>query len=883
MATARLLSADSSLPADLSGTKLGRFVVRHKLGAGGMGEVYFAEDTTLHRPVALKRISHEFHTYAEVRQRILAEAQRASALSSEHIASVYDVFEDLDEVFLVMEYVDGTTLSRRLQSMGRLGLESFLDIAVQCGEALAEAQRKGIVHRDIKPSNIMLTGSGCVKVLDFGLARHLPTADANALTASFETQTVGCAGTPGYMAPEVLLQRQLDSRADIFSLGVVFYEMLTGRHPFEGSTFVATADHILHLQPQAIATLVDGVPAEVERIVFKMLAKSSDERYATAADLLVDLRAISRLAGAAVQFPSRSPGKGWKPKIHFAEGTVVLALLLLLGSGLWHRWKPWHGPPELPGKKYLAVLPFEAASNNADAQAFARGLTEALTARLSQLSDRYPLQVVSPREPPEVTMASVGQARTEFGANLVLEGNIRQSGSQVRVVYQLVDAQDQRVLRADTITADASDPFALEDRVVGSGIRSLNLELDQQEKAALASRGTSQPMAYDFYLRGRGYLQEYQKPESIESAIAVFQHALERDPNFALAYAGLGEGYWRKYELTHQPDWVARALETCQRAAGTREGRTCLGIVYNGTGKYEEASAEFQRALEADKTDQNAYRGLASAYEHLGKMVEAELAYRDAIKVRPEYWGGYNWLGAFLFQRARYDEAAQMFTEVVHLAPDNVRGYSNLCGTYIMAGRYAEALPACQHSVNITPTQDAYLNLGTTYFYQHRFPEAAHAYEQAIKLDDHQSSCWANLGDAYYWDAGQRQEAAAAYKKAIGLAEDALRVNPRDAIGLSYLALYHAMLSEKEPAWTYLRRALALDSHTPEIRLNAALVANQLGDEKRAIFSLRAALESGLSPNLIRNHPGFDNLRPAKPFQQLLQENRPAAPDKQPQ
>jgi len=649
MATARLASAESSLPADLSGTKLGRFVVRHKLGAGGMGEVYFAEDTTLHRPVALKRIAHELHTYAEVRRRILTEAQRASALSSEHIASVYDVFEDLDEVFLVMEYVDGTTLSRRLRNLGRMGLDSFLDIAVQCAEALAEAQRKGIVHRDIKPSNIMLTGSGRVKVLDFGLARHLPAADADALTASIETQSLSCAGTPGYMAPEVLLQQNLDSRADIFSMGVVFYEMLTGRHPFEGPTLVATADRILHLQPQAMGSLVGGVPAELERIVFKMLAKSPEQRYATAADLLVDLHAVPREVGRVALVPAlQAVRRRWKTQVRFAAAAAVLALLILVVAGLLYRWKPWVAAPELPQKKYLAVLPFGAASTDADARAFARGLTEALTAKLSQLGDRYPLQVVSPREPPEVPVASAGQARAELGANLVLEGSIRQSGSQVRVVYQLVDAENLRVLRADTITANAADPFALEDRVVGSGVRALNLELDRQEKAILTSKGTTQPVAYDFYLRGRGYLQEYQKAESIESAIEVFRRALDRDPNFALAYAGLGEGYWHKYELTHQPEWVAKALDACQRATSTDEGRTCLGTVYNGTGKYEEASVEFQHALEADKSDQNAYRGLASAYEHLGKMAEAEQAYRNAIKLRPEYWGGYNWLGVFL-------------------------------------------------------------------------------------------------------------------------------------------------------------------------------------------------------------------------------------------
>ncbi|MBZ5706675.1 MAG: protein kinase [Acidobacteriia bacterium] len=876
MSTARRAPIPFPPPEDLAGSRVGRFVIRSKLGAGGMGEVYYAEDTKLQRPVALKRVSRKLRSDPEARRHILREAQRASALSSEHIASVYDVVEDLDEIFLVMEYVEGTTLRRRLQSAGHLTLDSFLHVAVQCAEALKEAQQKGIVHRDLKPENIMLTGADHVKILDFGLARRLAVGDETAMTASVESQSLGCAGTPGYMAPEALLEQEVDARADIFSLGIVFYEMLTGQHPFETKRLIGTTDHILHYEPPPMGELVGGVPEELERIVGRMLAKEPQARYASAADLLVDLRVLQGDVSHQSVWLGH-PQIRRRLKSATRPGIALLLVVLALST------IPWPSKPPLPEKKHLAVLPFVPAVDDPEARAFSKGLAETLTAKLTQLTDRYPIQVVSPSEIGTLSTASVAQARSELGVNLVLEGSFHQSGSRARVVYNLVDARTQRVLRADTITADVADPFVLEDRVVESAVHALDLELNAQERNALVTHGTSQPAAYDFYLRGRGYLQEYQKPENVGSAIELFRRALERDPEFALAYAGLGETYWQKYEVTHDREWVAKALEACQRASAGGYGYACLGTVYNGTGKYEEAAAEFQRAVQADATSDDAYRGLAFAYEHMGKVAEAEQTYRSAIRVRPEYWAGYNWLGRFLYHQGRYEEAAKQFEQVTELAPDNFRGYNNLIGAYIALARYADVIPLCERSISIRPTQDAYSELGTVYFYLRRFPEAALAYERAVKMDERERYLWGNLGDAYYWVPGRRQESVAAYRKALALGEEQLRVNPRNETLLSYLAVYHAMLREEQMAWANLKQALALAPGNPEVRFNGALVANQFGDSSRAIAWLRQALDAGLQADQIRNNPNFDNLRSSKPFQELLREKIPTDAGKQSQ
>jgi tetratricopeptide (TPR) repeat protein/predicted Ser/Thr protein kinase len=856
---------------DLTGVSVGRFAVRALLGSGGMGEVYRADDTRLKRPVALKRVSRKLGADPSARQRIFKEAERASALNCPHIAAVYDVLEESGEVFLVMEYVEGASLRQRLRTSGRFSTSEFLDLALQCVEALVAAQKKGIVHRDIKPENILITPAGQAKILDFGLARHLPPPGEEEPTASGESLQWSLAGTPGYMAPEVLLRGEADHRSDIFALGVVFYEMLTGRHPFAPVGGLATPGHTLQVTPAPIRQLASGIPAELERIISKMLAKSPQERYARASDLLADLRALQSGKPRPFLVSTAARPRHWTRR---AGRRIALVVLVLLALGITpiarQHWKGWFVGAELPQKKNLAVLPFEVVGEDPGANAFAQGLAETLTGKLAQLTDNYSLQVAPPSEIRSHKVASVEQARVGLGANLVLEGSLQRAGSQVRVTYHLVDSRTRQQLRADTVTASAGDPFAVEDRVVQSVLHSLELELGAKDRRALTAYGTSEPAAYDYYLRGRGYLMEYQKAENVDSAIEVFQHALERDPNYTLAYAGLGESYWHKYEATHVAEWMTRALEACRKAAALGEGAICLGHVYNETGKHEQAVNEFQRALGIDRTSDDAYRGLAFAYEQLGKTAEAEQTYRSAIAVRPQYWAGYNWLGAFFFHQGRFQEAATMFQQVTALAPDSFRGYQNLGGAYTALGRFDQALPVLQRSVGLRPSAAAYSNLGTVYFYLRHFADAARAYEQAVKLDDRSYVLWGNLAETYYWSPGEREKSAGAYRKALPLAQEQLKVNPRDASALGQMAMDNAMLGDADTAEQYLRRALALAPRDPDLQLKGAIIESRLGHPDRAIAFLDTALAAGISPDVIRNNPSFDELAKTEPLQRLL-------------
>jgi len=304
-------------------------------------------------------------------------------------------------------------------------------------------------------------------------------------------------------------------------------------------------------------------------------------------------------------------------------------------------------------------------------------------------------------------------------------------------------------------------------------------------------------------------------------------------------------------------------------------GHTCLGVVYNGTGKYELAIEQFRQAVELEPTSDAAYRGLASAYDRLGKPKEAEETYRRAIALRPYYWASYSWLGAFYYWHARYPEAAEMFDQVVKLAPDSFRGYSNLGTIYNAQGRYAEAIVSCERSLEIRPMADAYSNLGTAYFGLRQFAKAGQFYEKAVEIDPQEYLWRGNLGDARYWAPGQRANATNAYEEAILLAKEYLRVNPRDARALGYLAYYYAMLENKQAALSSIEQALTLAPNDPELRFNAALTHNKLGQINQALEWLEKALAAGWSPTTVRDNPFLDNLRTDTRYLELLERYQP--------
>jgi len=855
---------------NLTGTHVDRYVVERRLGAGGMGQVYLADDTTLKRQVAIKRAASGSQSDTADRKRFLKEAQRASALNHPNIGSMFDVVEHNGELWLVMEYIDGETLRHRLHRP--VSIEEFFTMAAQCCEGLAAAHEKGIIHGDIKPENIMITAGNRVKILDFGVARRAWGSNPEDVTRSMETMATS-GGTPAYMAPEVLLQKHDDGRSDIFSIGVVFYEMLGGEQPFRTASIATTIARIIHEEPPPLK----NVPPALAAVVSRAMAKNPDARYPTAAVLGEDLRRVQAGAKPVLAPPGAVSRKRYRTFAALLAAALIVAAVLLLVS------RSRRAAPESalqPAKTTageqpttLIVLPFDAIADDEKLTSFGNGLVDTLTAKLAQLGGNHPLQVVSAGEIRLKNVTSLAQARQEFGADTGLRIGLQRSGDLVRVSYSLTEARSGKVVKAGSADVPVTDPFAIEDQVTKAVAGALGFSLRADESRELAFHGTSSPEAYNYYTQARGYLENGSKVENVDSAIILLGQALKADPQYGRAQADLGSAYWAKYNNTKDKTFISKSQEACKQAIDLGNsgaaGHVCLGVLDNGTGKYEDGVQQFRTAVELDPSNQDAYLGLGKAYEVLGKPQDAENTYKKMIALRPNYWRGYNVLGAFYLSQAQYDDALKMFQKVVELTPESFRGYSNVGATLLYEAKYADAIKPLEQALAVHPTADTYTNIGTAYYYQHRYQEAARSYEKAVQMNDKDHNLWGNLGEAYYLD-GERPKARAAFEKGIVLAKLDLAVNNRDPDLLSALAKYYGMTDSRAQALAYLNRAVELSKSNKEILFSAATIYNHLGDKGQALEWLGKALRAGYSPEMARQQPDLDNLHGDPRFEDLL-------------
>ena len=842
-----------------------------------MGVVYRAEDTALGRTVALKFLSTQIVQDPKRVERFRDEARNASSLNHPNICTIYEVGEQEGEMFIAMEYVEGRPLSEFLRD-GGMAVETLLRYGRQISGALEHAHERGIVHRDLKPANVVITPDGTAKILDFGLAKRHDPEQLHKTTQGVPTETsVGLTGTLPYMSPEQLQGDVTGPRSDIWSLGVMLYEMASGGRPFGGENLYRLCTAIIQ---EPMPPLPENVPAGLAAVIKRCLEKEAARRYQRASELRAALEALE-ISGTApgVARPVAERAEVARKRLWWIVLGVTAVLLAGVGIGALFRNRTPNtnsagkGGVSVPERVQLAVLPATGATGSDDS-AFNDGLVETLTSRLTTLTEKDPLAVIPASEVRARKVATVDAARAEFGVNLGLVLNVQHAEGQERVNYSLIDATSHQQLRGGTITAPRGDPFALQDQVSESITQALELQLQPQEKRVLQAHGTTEPAAYDFYLQGRGYLQDYVRPENVENAISVFNSALKKDPAFAAASAGLGEAYWRKYELTHDKKWVAAAQENCRRGAerdsALSAAHICLGRIFGGTGNYEKSADEYRQGVQLEPTNDAAHGGLAYAYEHLGQLDSAEKTFKQAIAVRPNYWATYNWVGLFYQRHARYEDAIAMYSQVVSLAPDSFTGYSNLGGVRILEGKYSEAIPLLQRSLGIRKTADATSNLATAYFQLHAYAESATAFEQSTELDPQNYLIWGNLGDAYYWAPGRRAESMGAYAKAITLGNEKLRVNPRDAEVLSSLAMYHAMRGERKPALDKLEGALGVSPKNPALLFNAGITYEQLGDTQHAIDALEKAVAGGISAATLRDTPNFDGLRANPRYMKLI-------------
>ena len=838
------------------GQTISRYTIIDKLGEGGMGVVYKAEDTRLRRFVAIKFLPRHISANEEDRLRFEAEAQAAAALNHPNIAQIYSIEESEGEKFIVMEYVEG----RELQVASRapdFQLDAIPAIALQIAEGLQAAHRKGVIHRDIKSSNIMVTPEGRVKIMDFGLAK---------MAGGVQITKVGTtAGTAAYMSPEQVQGQEVDARSDVWSFGVVLYELLAKRLPFGGSYEQAVFYSILNESPPPLSDLPPALTG-VGRVALRCLQKDPASRFQSFDDV------VSELHGQPVGGPEGSKpvlGGMWKilrkhPALSIGASTLLVLLIAVLAIGPEVIGR-WFGLSSVPDERHLVVLPFTSIGGDSTSQPLCDGLVETITSKLTQLEQYHgSLWVVPASEVRRYHAESPGEARQLFGANLVVTGNLQLLSDVFRLTMNLVDAKQLRQLSSSVEDIPEADIAALQDRTVTRLLAMLNLELNPESQEVIAAGRTTVPHANEYYLQGLGYLQRYDLVSSLDAAIDVFTRAVSSDSSFALAYAGLGEAYWRKYEAERENTFAEMAESRCEKAYSLDSTlpriNIALGLVHAGRGKNEKAIADFQRALVLDPGNDAAYRGLAKVYEKSDNPEEAEATFNRAIRLKPNFWAGHYDLAVFYYRQSKYEEAAKEFQEVVRLTPDNFRAYSSLGGTYYMLNRLPEAQKMLERSLEIRKTYFAASNLATLYYIQGKYEEAARMYEEALALNDRDYRVWGNLGSAYYWAPGTREKALPAFRKAIHGAEQSLGVNPKDAQTIVDLGAYYSMVGEGTKAESLIQKAVRIDRQNPAIMYRAATTYEQLGNRDKALLWIGRAVEAGYPLAEIEAQPELKQL-----------------------
>ncbi len=868
---------------NMVGNNISHYKILEKLGEGGMGVVYKALDTRLERTVAVKLLPRHLTASARDLERFRQEARTAAALDHPNICTIHEIDESGDDgLFISMAYYEGTTLQKRLKD-GALTFPEALDIAIQLAKGLQCAHESQIIHRDIKPGNVMLTRRGEVKIVDFGLAK---LAGQSHLTQSGTTL-----GTAAYMSPEQISNSEVDERSDIFSFGLMLYEMFTGVHPFRSDYYHAIMYAILHDDPKPVTEINPELPEELQWIIEKAIRKNPDDRYKSIKDMVVLLEALkegtishSNMAGDYLPHrqttPATSPGRTKTVKIALAGLAAILFvvfLVLYLSDSVPLSPSGFSTPPELPELKQIAVLPFLNVGGDPENQVFMDGLVEILTSKLSQLEQFHGSYLVVPAsETRSSGITSASAARDAFGVNLVVTGSVQQLNRGVRVTLNLIDARTLRQIDSRTIDDPFIEKSVLQDEAVFHLAGMLNLELQPEARQIIAAGRTEEPGAYEFYLRGLGHLQRFDRIEEINAAISLFRRALEIDPDYALALAALGDAHLYLFRSTQDVKWIEPAIEYSRKAALMDDRlspvHTTLGLLYIETGDYEKAHRELQRALEINPSNFEAYRGRARAFMSQQRTNEAEATYRRAIAMKPDYWAGYAELGVFYSGRGRYEEAATQFRNVIDLTPNNASAYRNLGAVYYYLDRREEAIEAFNKSVEIRPDYSAYSNLGTLYYYDGDFNAAAEMYSRALELNDADYLVWSYLASASKQSSPpdlDRWESA--LQRAKEIAEKRLEINPRDITLLLSLAAYSLDLDTVEKAQEYLGQALALKPSDLNNMMRIGTIYERLGERTKAIEWIEKAVKAGYPLEEIYSTPILKDLRRDKRFSHMSQ------------
>ncbi len=775
-----------------NGQQIGHYKIHSAIGAGGMGEVFLAEDSRLNRRVALKVLPENIATDKDRLRRFEQEARAASALNHPNILTIYEFAAENEMYFLAAEFVEGETLRERLKG-SPVNLKSALEIAIQVASALDAAHRAGIVHRDIKPENVMIRPDGLVKILDFGIAKLTEKrneTDSEAATAIMVQTSPGMIiGTAAYMSPEQARGKQIDARTDIFSFGVMLYEMLAGKPPFDGENAMDVIGSILNKEPVPVRRQMTEVPQEIERIINKALRKDREERYQTAKDFLSDLKEISQ----ELTFKAKLEDSG--QAITRSEATVLTESgRKAIETAELSKENPAaisEGIPSLSSKTQrkrhsrkkaidsLAVLPFVNAGNDPNAEYLSDGISESIINSLSQLPQ---LRVMAWNTVYRYKNADFDPLK--IGADLdicaVVAGRVFQLGDRLVVKTELIDAVDGSQLWGEQYSRNHSDIFEVQEEISREISEKLRLKLSGNEKKKLVKRYTDNAEAYQLYLKGR-YHWNKRSREGLKSCIAFFQQAIEKDPNYALAYTGLADAF----------------------------GILSFYAALSPTDAMSKARAAAMRALEIDDALAEAHASLAFVKALFDwDWASAEKHYKRAVKLNPAYATAHHWYGlVYLTPLARFDEAAKEIKRAQETDPLSLPVNAAMGIHLYFRGDYDASIEQSRKALALEPNfWVAHYVLGWAYEQKRDYAQAIESFEKAKSIND-APLLTAALGHCYAMN-GQHKEA----RRTI---DELKTISRQQYVSPTGIARIYTALDEKEMALEWLEKAC--EDHSMEL------------------------------------------------------------------
>jgi len=900
----------------LIGRTIGHYKISESIGTGGMGEVYLAIDITAGRKAALKLLPMRFTGDAERLKRFQQEAHAVVALNHPNILTVYEIGEDHSVHYIASELIEGETLRQRL-IRGPIQLGEAVDIAIQVANALAAAHQAGIVHRDIKPENIMLRPDGYVKVLDFGIAklaesafadpssvavlrRVEATADGAGSMALAETNLGAILGTVRYMSPEQACGAHLDKSTDIWSLGVVLYEMLTGHAPFTGDTPGEVMSAILEKEPPSLTHYVAHTPAELQQIISKTLRKDREQRYHSAHDLLKALKDLRHKLEFEAELQRSAAAPSWLHRIRSPTALVLVFLVAALALALpfyWHRNLTTSLSPE----KSIAVLPFENLTRDPDNAYLAEGIQEEILTRLAKVAD---LKVISRTSTQRYQSkpSNLSEIAKQLGVANILEGSVQKAADQVRVNVQLINAQTDSHLWAETYDRKLTDIFGVESEIAKGIAASLQAKLTGREEQALAVKPTNNPEAYDAYLRGLAF-ETRSSIDLMLPAIGFYERAVELDPNFAIAWARLSRMDAGLYFFPHDSAGAARggaakrALDHAQKLE-PNSPETLLALGY------------YQYLVLRD------YGAGQTTFARVRQMLPASSEILDA-------------LGGVTRLEGHWDQSIAYFEQALALDPRNVELLMRAARTYGMLRQFPTALKLYDRVLDLTPNDPDVMPIkASSYQAQGNLQEAARLLsgineqspnENAFQIKITQLQLERNYGEAVRLlqarqtqfqftsqDEKVRNELALAFMQCLAgdragakataeLARDTIEQLYRDQPGnadlMAWLSQAYAVMEERDSALKAAERAIVLCPRAKEPMLgpameeNLALIQTIFGENSRAISTLTQLLqtsyhswiyfEAGITPALLRLDPIWDPLRVDPAFRKLCEDKQP--------